>query len=240
MIANNKLAHDKVLLITGTSRGIGKYIAEHYCLLNYIVVGCSRTPTDFKHDNYHHQYLDISSEKDILEVFKFIRQKFKRLDVLINNAAINPAITSAALLPYSTIENIFKVNVFAPMLFCREAIKLMSRNKSGRIINMGSMASKHEVRGEALYTSTKTAMNAYTRVLAKEVYKLGITVNTLAPSALKTELSAKINQAALKEVLSRNAICDYGEFKDVTNTLDFILKEESSSITAQIIYLGGV
>ena len=233
--SNNQL----VFLVTGTSRGIGKFIAEYYCQLNCIVVGCSRTPATFVHKNYHHLVLDVAIEADILEAFKYIRKNFKKLDVLINNAAINPAIVSGALLPYSTMEKIFKVNVYAPMLFCREAIKLMVRNKSGRIINMGSMASKHEVAGEALYTSTKTALNAYTRVLAKEVAKLGITVNVVSPAAIKTELSAKINQKALIEVLSRNAITEYGEFVDVTNTLDFLLKKESNSITGQIIYLGG-
>ena len=172
-------------------------------------------------------------------MFKYIRKDFKRLDILINNAAINPAILSSALLPYNTIENVFKVNVFAVMLFCREATKLMLRNKSGRIINMGSMAAKHEVAGEALYTSTKSALNAYTRVLAKEVSQMGITVNVVAPAAIKTELSAKINQVALREVLSRNAIQDFGEFADVTNIIDFLVKTESNAITGQIIYLGG-
>ena len=225
----------KVLLVTGSSRGIGKYIAKYYCILDYTVIGCSRNVGTIEHPNYHHKCLDISLEKEILELFKYIRQEFKRLDVLINNAAINPAIVSGALLPYATMEKIFKVNVFAPMLFCREAIKLMLRNKSGRIINIGSMAAKHEVAGEALYTSTKTALNSYTRVLAKEVSKMGITVNVVAPSAIKTDLSARINQAALIEVLSRNAISQYGELADVTNTLDFLIKTESSSITGQII-----
>ncbi|MBL0305007.1 MAG: SDR family oxidoreductase [Chitinophagaceae bacterium] len=107
------------------------------------------------------------------------------------------------------------------MLFCREAVKIMGRKKFGRIINLGSMASKHEVPGEALYTSSKAALNAYTRVLAKEVNRQGITVNVVAPSAIRTELSEKINQAALAEVLSRNAINDYGSFEDVSNAIDF-------------------
>lgn len=229
----------KVLLVTGSSRGIGKYIAEHYCKLDYTVIGCSRNCGTINHPNYYHKCLDISLEMEIIELFKCIRQDFKRLDVLINNAAINPAILSGALLPYATIEKIFKVNVFAPMLFCREAIKLMLRNKSGRIINIGSMAAKHEVAGEALYTSTKSALNSYSRVLAKEVSKMGITVNVVAPAAIKTELSAKINQAALAEVLSRNAISQYGELGDVTNTLDFLIQTDSTAITGQIIYLGG-
>lgn len=229
----------KVLLVTGSSRGIGKFIAQYYCSKDYLVVGCSRGIESFNHENYHHVCIDISIEKNIIELFKYLRKDFKRLDILINNAAINPAILSGALLPYNTIENAFKVNVFAPMLFCREAVKLMLRSKSGRIINIGSMAAKHEVAGEALYTSTKSALNAYTRVLAKEVSQMGITVNVVAPAAIKTELSAKINQSALREVLSRNAIQEFGEFTDVTNMIDFLTRTESNAITGQIIYLGG-
>ncbi len=230
---------DQVILITGTSRGIGKHIAEHYCALNYTVIGCARSESSITHECYTHFVADVAAEDDLIEMFKSIRQRFKRLDVLINNAAINPAIISGALLPYSTIEKIYRVNVFAPMLCCRESVKLMLRNKFGRIVNIGSMAARHEVPGEALYTSTKAAMNAYTRVLAKEVGKIGITVNVLAPAAIRTELSSKINQTALAEVLSRNAIDDYGDFEDVTNSIDFLIRKESKHVTGQIVYLGG-
>jgi 3-oxoacyl-[acyl-carrier protein] reductase len=126
------------------------------------------------------------------------------------------------------------------MLCTREAIKLMLKNKFGRIINLGSMASKHEVPGESLYTSTKSAINAYSRVVAKEVAKMGITVNVIAPSAIETELSKKINRDALNEVLSRNAINELGDFTDVSNIIDSLIKPESKAITGQLIYLGGV
>ena len=228
------------MLITGTSKGIGNYLATHYISKGYFVVGCSRGKSTIEDDAYHHFSMDVSDESSILQVFAYIRKELKRLDVLINNAAINPAILSAALLPYETIQRVYKVNVFAPMIFCREAVKIMSRRKFGRVINIGSMASKHEVAGEALYTSTKASINAYTRVLAKEVYRQGITVNVVAPSAIRTELSGKINQAALTEVLSRNAITTYGEFKDVSNIIELLIKNESAGLTGQIIFLGGV
>ena len=229
-----------VILITGTSRGIGNFLAHHFLAENYFVIGCSRSASTISNDNYYHFNVDVSDENAVMGVFKYIRAERKRLDILINNAAINPAIVSAALLPYETIQKTYKVNVFAPMLFCREAVKIMGSKKFGRIINLGSMASKHEVPGEALYTSSKAALNAYTRVLAKEVNRQGITVNVVAPSAIRTELSEKINQAALAEVLSRNAINDYGSFEDVSNAIDFLIKEDSKSITGQIIFLGGV
>ncbi|MES2330145.1 MAG: SDR family oxidoreductase [Bacteroidota bacterium] len=232
-------ANQKIFLITGSSKGIGRFIAEYYAKLDYFVIGCSRSKSDFNHPNYLHFEIDISNESDVMGMFREIKTRYKRIDVLINNAAINPAIISAAILPSVTIENVFKTNVFATMVFCREAVKLMLRNKSGRIINFGSMATRHEVPGEALYTATKSAIIGYTRVLAKEVARSNITVNILAPSAIKTALSAKINQEALQEVLSRNAIHEYGNFEDVSNAVDFLIKDESHSITGQIIYLGG-
>ena len=228
------------MLITGTSKGIGRYLVGYYLEKGYTVIGCSRSECVIDNVNYIHIIADISKEDDILNIFKIIRKDYKRLDVLINNAAINPAILSVAFLPYETIQKIYKVNVFGPILFCREALKLMGRNKFGRIINLGSMATRHEVPGEALYTSTKASINAFTRVLSKEVANSGITVNVLAPSVIETDLSKAINQDALQEVLNRNAIKKYGDFIDVSNTIDYLIKEESRAVTGQIIYLGGV
>jgi len=228
------------MLITGTSKGIGNYLAEYYLSQGYIVIGCSRSTCKIENEHYFHIIADIANEDEILNVFKFIRKNHQRLDVLINNAAINPAILNVAFLPYETIQNIFRTNVFAPIMFCREAIKIMNRNKFGRIINIGSMATRHEVAGEALYTSTKASINAFTRVFSKEVINSGITVNVLAPSAIKTDLSKAINPDALMQVLNRNAIKQYGEFTDISNLIDYLIKEDSKSITGQIIYLGGV
>jgi len=229
-----------VMLVTGTSKGVGQYLADYYLNKGFLVIGCSRSVGVINHENYIHLIADIANDQEILNVFKFIRKEYKRLDVLINNAAINPAILSVAFLPYETIQKIFKVNVFAPIMFCREAIKIMSRNKFGRVINIGSMATRHEVPGEALYTATKASIIAFTRVLSKEVSSSGITANVVAPSVIETDLSKAINQEALQEVLNRNAIRGYGDFGDVSNTIDYLIKKESKSVTGQVIYLGGV
>lgn len=234
------LTQKPVMLITGTSRGIGRYLADYYVKSGFFVIGCSRTNADLDDDSYSHLSVDISNEEDVLEVFRYIRKDVKRLDVLVNNAAVNPSVLGTALLSYDTIMKAYKTNVFAPMLFCRESIKLMSRNKFGRIINIGSMVTKHEDFGGALYTSAKASINAFSRVLAKEVYRSGITVNVVAPSAIETDLSTQVNQKALKEVLSRNAVVEYGELADVSNIIDYLIGKESAAITGQVIYLGGV
>lgn len=229
-----------VILITGTSKGIGNYLAKYYASKGHIVFGCSRSPFIEEIANYQHFQVDVTNEVDVKTIFKTIRKQHKRLDVLINNAAINPAITPSIFLTKKVMMAAFEVNVYAPMQFCREAIKVMARNSFGRIINIGSMAAKLEVKGEALYTSTKAALNSYTRVLAKETYELGITANIVAPSAIKTDLSAQINQEALQAVLKQNTVPEYGKMEDVSSIIDTLIEESSSAITGQMIYLGGV
>lgn len=231
---------DKVILITGVSRGIGEYLANYYAGKGLKVIGCSRSKVDIASYNFEHVVADVSNEQQVINLFKMIKSKYGKLDYLINNAAINPAIISAALLKSETIQTAFATNVFSMMYCCREAVKMMSRKKVGRIINIGSMAIKHEVEGEALYTSTKSANLAYSRVLAKELGKTNITVNVVSPSVIKTDLSSQIDKKAIENILTRNAIRDFGQFADVANVIDFLLQDSSSSITGQHIYLGGV
>ncbi len=234
------MADASVILITGTSRGIGLHLARRFLEQGHRVIGCSRSPQSLIQDkNYSHFVLDIGSEPQVVEMFRAIRADHGRLDAAINNAAINPTLSLVAMTSFSAAEQTMKTNFLGPFVVAREALKLMMRNKFGRIINLGSMASRHEVAGEALYTASKAALNAFTRVLAKEAWPHGVTANVIAPAALETELMASIDPVKLKEVLQRNAIPELGNFADVSASIEWLLRPESSSITGQIIYLGG-
>ena len=230
----------KIILITGSRKGIGRYLAEYYSGKEYEVLGFSRQESDFKSENYTHFCVDIGDEKQVKHIFGEIRKKHGRIDILVNNAAVNPSISPFILIPADTIKQVFATNVFGLMNVCREGMKLMIKNNHGRIVNLSSMAVKHEICGETIYTSAKAAITSFTRVLAKEVYKNGITCNVIAPSAIPTDLSSSINQTALKEVLNRNAVPYFGRMEDVSNAIDWLINDESSAITGQVIYLGGV
>ena len=229
-----------VMIITGTRKGIGKYLAEYYTQNGFIVIGCSRDNIDFELNNYQHYCLDISDELLVKKMFKEIRKKYGRLDVLINNAGVNYALSPILLVPFESALQTVKINLLGPFLFIREAVRIMKKNSFGRIINFGSMAIKHEVKGEAIYTASKAAVVSFTRVLAKEVYNYGITCNVISPSAVDTDLMKNVNSDALKEVLSRNAITDVGNLEDINNIIDFLIKPESYAITGQTVFLGGV
>ena len=101
------------------------------------------------------------------------------------------------------------------------------------------MAVRHEVAGEAIYTASKAAVIAFTRVLAKEYFPYGVTCNVVAPSAIETDMLDQIDKSALNDVLSRNAIPGIGKMEDVTNTIDWLLRPESSAVTSQVVFLGG-
>ena len=229
------------ILISGTSKGIGRYLAEYYSKdPGNTVFGCSRSDAGFDSNNYTHFKLDISQPKDVSEMFSTIRRSHGSIDVLINNAGINITPSPFMLVPPEKMREVFDVNFFAAVNMCRESVKLMMSGSFGRIINIGSMAVKHEVEGETIYTASKSALTSFTRVLAKEVFKMGITCNMVSPSAIETDLSENINKEALQEVLNRNAINEYGIMEDVSNTIDWLILPTSGSVTGQVIYLGGV
>ena len=125
MISKVDMSNHKVLiLITGTSKGIGKYLAEYYSSHGYQVIGCSRSEVKFSIKNYQHFCVDVSDEKSVKNLFRQIRKSYGRLDILINNAGI-ASMNHSLLTPISTVQKILDTNVIGAFLFSRESAKLM-------------------------------------------------------------------------------------------------------------------
>lgn len=229
----------QITLITGTRKGIGKYLVEHYITRGHLVVGCSREVPDWTIQGYKHYEADVSDEKAVLQIFSGIRKEYGRLDNLINNAGI-ASMNHTILTPLSSVHSVLNTNVVGTFLFCREAAKLMQKNKYGRIVNFATVATPLKLEGEALYAASKAAIVTLTQILAREFADLGITVNAVGPTPIKTDLIRGVPQAKIDLLLSRQAIREYGTFEDVSNVIDFYLMPESRFVTGQVIYLGGV
>ena len=230
---------EPVTLITGTRKGIGRHLAEHYLARGHRVVGCSRNAAEFTHDRYRHEIADVADEPAVKDLFLRLRRDFGRLDHLVNNAGI-ASMNHSLLTPVSTVRRVMDTNFTGAFLFAREAAKIMQKARFGRIVNFTTVAVPMSLEGEAAYVASKAAVEALTRVMARELAEFGVTVNAVGPVPIETDLIRAVPKAKIDALVARQAILRLGRLEDVANVVDFFLRPESDFITGQVLYLGGV
>lgn len=232
--------HDsKVMLITGSRKGIGHFLSEYYLRRNYLVEGCSRNPTEWKDPNYVHHLVDIADESQVKTMCANIRERHGRLDVIINNAGI-ASMNHLLLTPLETVDKIINTNLKGTFLVCREGAKLMKIRRFGRIVNFSTVAVPMQLEGEAVYAASKSAVETLTKIMARELSEFGITCNVVGPTPIETDLIRGIPKEKIDRLINNLAIKQLGKFKDVANVINFFIKPESDFITGQVIYLGGI
>jgi len=226
------------ILISGTRKGIGRELAEYYVLQGFDVIGCSRNETDMSLDGYRHYCLDVADEMLVKKMFSEIKKDSGHLDILINNAGV-ASMNHFLLTPLSTVRKILDTNVAGTYLFCQESAKLMKNLQNGRIVNFSTVACPLTLDGEAIYAASKSAVEMLTRILAKEVADMGITVNAVGPTPIRTDLIRNVPKEKIDRLLKKQANRRYGEIRDIVNVVDFFIRPESEFITGQVLYLGG-
>jgi 3-oxoacyl-[acyl-carrier protein] reductase len=230
---------EQVTLITGTRKGIGRFLAEQRLARGDRVYGCSRQPSDLTSPRYEHFCLDVTDEKAVRQMFSRIRREAGRLDHLVNNAGI-ASMNHALLTPMTTVDSVLSTNVAGTFLMCREAARLMQTRSFGRIVNLISVAAPLHLEGEAIYAASKSAVQTLTQILARELAPLGITVNAVGPTPVMTDLIRNVPEDKIAALLARQAIHRLGTPEDVLHAIEFFLRAESDFLTAQSLFLGGV
>jgi 3-oxoacyl-[acyl-carrier protein] reductase len=226
------------ILISGTTAGLGKELAEHYLRQGDIVIGCGRSESSLTHERYTHHRVDVTDEHAVSSLFADIRRQVGSLNVLINNAGV-AAMNAVALMPAASVRTVVNTNFVGAVLLTHGAIRLFRRQTLGRIVNISSIAVPLRLEGEAVYAASKSALETFTRVLAKEIGPLGITCNAVGPCVLPTRLTRGVPAEKLRRLVSGQAVRREGTSADVANVIDFFLRQESDLITGQIVYLGG-
>ena len=228
----------RVLLITGTSSGLGKDLSKYFLKKNYTVFGCSRSKSKISSKFYNHRILNVNDETDVKKWVNDAYAKHKKIDYLINNAALIPTSYPSILNDKDLITRVFETNVISQISIINETAKKMIQKKFGRIVNFSSMAVGLLEEGTSLYSASKNSLDTYSKILSKELAKANITCNTVAPSMYNTksfqELGTKIINSSKKKLQVQREL----KLEEITNVIEFLFKKESAVITGQTIYMG--
>ena len=228
------------VFISGASRGIGKSIANYFAENDYKVIGTSRNDFEFdnKSENLIPIKLDITSRDDIKECFNELKSKDLLPDVLINNAGI----TSDQLflkMKDDDWDNVISTNLTGTYNLTKIFIKNMIKNKNGRIINISSVAGLMGNPGQVNYASSKSALNGFTKSLAKEIGSRNITVNSIAPGFIDTDMTSFLDNHAKNAIIKDIPLKRFGMASDVAELALFLASNEASYITGQTISIDG-
>lgn len=229
----------KIALVTGSRHGVGRAIAEHLLSREATVVGFSRGEGSLDHAGYRHYRVDVADASLVQAAFTDIARNVGPVQIVVNNAAV---LTSqyAMIMPPKAARDMLDVNLLGTFLVSREAAKMMRRAKWGRIVNIGSMAASLEPIGDSIYAATKAAVTTLANVLSKELGPLGVTCNTLAITAIESEMLNQLPRDKVEAIVKSLPIPRFAQTDDIMNVLDFLLSERSGYVTAQTIWLGGV
>ncbi len=159
----------QVMLITGTRKGIGRYLAEYYTQLGFLVIGCSRSEAEEPLDNYKHYCLDVADEAAVQKMVHEVAKEYGRIDILINNAGI-ASMNHILLTPMSTVKRIFETNVFGTFLFARE-VSIFAKISSRENISNSLFAKISSRENNVLY-SNLTNIRPYDLIYYNTVERL--------------------------------------------------------------------
>lgn len=240
----------KNVILTGSAGGIGKKTLKTLAENGANIWACARKPTkefeiyiDELEKKFNVQivpvYFDFQDEQQIKEAVKFIRSQKKTVDGLVNNAGM----TYNALFQMTTIEKmreVFEINFFGQFIFTQYVVKLMMRQKSGSIINIGSSAALDGNSGRSIYGASKAAILCITKSLSEELASYNIRVNAIAPGITDTNMvEASMTEEVILETINNTKLKRIGKPDEIANAILFYVSDYSSYVTGQILRVDG-
>lgn len=242
-----QLLKDKVCIVTGSSRGIGRAIAELYAEEGAeVIVNGTRPGTADEwiaahplRDQFHAMYFDIADPAAVRKNVMAVKKQFGRIDVLVNNAGVefNELI---GMISRENMEKMFRVNVYGTIEMIQAVSRIMARNENGgSIINISSMVGLRGNKGQLVYSATKGAVVSITKSAAKELAPRGIRVNCVAPGLTQTEM---MEQADLDKLQGRIANICMGRIaqpSDIAGGCLLLASDYAGYISGQILPVDG-
>jgi 3-oxoacyl-[acyl-carrier protein] reductase len=236
----------RTIIVTGGSKGLGQTLVRAFLSIPvYRVATCSRRRTPFidqlassQSDRFFFAPIDTSDTRQVSAFVANTRKRFGSVDVLVNNAAtVYDGIL--ALQTDAAVNTMLAVNLAGSIAMAKACIREMIKHRWGRIVNITSIVGKTGFRGLSVYSVTKAGLDGLTRSLARELGDRGITVNSVAPGFLTTEMSQDLSESQRRQIIRRTPAGRLGSTEDVVPLVLFLCTEEAGFISGQTIVVDG-
>ncbi len=233
------------VIVTGGSRGLGLGIARELARSDYRVLAVARRPSDALteaaeaaaregHGEIHFVPLDLAEIDAIPALVQELRRRHGALYGLVNNAGIGTE-GMLAMMHLSQIEALIRLNTLSPIVLTKYAVRGMMAEGAGRVVNMASIIASTGYSGLSVYGATKASLVGFTKSLAREVGRTGITVNAVAPGFVETELTGSMDEAQREQIAKRSALKRLVAVEDVAKAVGFLMSDAARNITGTVL-----
>ncbi len=233
------------VIVTGGSRGLGLGIAHRLAAEGYGVIAIARKETDelasairdaaaAKRGTIHFVPFDLAGIENIAGLVKDLRKEFGPVYGLVNNAGISFD-GALSLMSNFEIERLVRVNTLSPIVLTKYVVRSMMADGGGRIVNVASITATAGYSGLSVYSATKASLIGFTRSLAREVGRMNVNVNAVAPGFVATEMTRDLSEEQREQIVRRSSLRRMTDIDDVANAVEFLLGCKSKSITGTVL-----
>ncbi|MGB8095564.1 MAG: SDR family oxidoreductase [Terracidiphilus sp.] len=233
------------VIVTGASRGLGLGIARKLVGAGYRVIAIARKESSGLTDALREAELanlgsfsfvpfDLGEIERIPDLVKQVRKDFGATYGLVNNAGISFE-GALALMPNPQIEQLVRVNTVSPIVLTKYVVRSMLADGGGRVVNIASIIASTGYSGLSVYGATKASIVGFTRSLAREVGRMGVNVNAVAPGFIATDMTQGLDEKDRQRIESRSALRRLAEVGDVADAVEFLLSDKSRNITGTVL-----
>lgn len=244
-----QVENKKTAFVSGCNRGIGKEVVRLFAEQGInVICGIRKENPEFKSflDELSQKYnistevifFDLKDEDSIKNGIRPLLLRKQQIDILVNNAGV----ATGGFLQMTSMQqlhDVFQINFFSHVLITQMISKLMMRQKSGAIINMGSVAGLDNFAGYTAYGSSKAAIMSFTKTIARELAPYNIRVNAIAPGLTDTGMADQMEEKAWKEMVTRTDLNRLGKPEEIANLIAFLASDKASFITGNIYRIDG-
>ena len=225
-----------MIIVTGANRGLGQAITRRLIMRGEEVLGLARSTTGMDIDAVK---CDVSDYSSVKNAAREVKRKKKPVKAFINAAGV-ASMNMAVTTDESTVQKLIQTNLVGTIYCCQLFAPIMLRQKYGSFINFSTIAVALALKGESVYAASKAGVETFSRTFAREMADFNVRVNCIAPGPIRTDLLRGITDTQIKKIISQQIIPKQFKKSDVCDLVELLLDEKATSLSGQVLNVGGV